>query len=180
MERLVMRNFGPINELDIEVKNFQVFIGPQSIMQHLSAVNAKINLSSPSVGQYLAADLLRDDSLDFIRDKYLIPHYKERANFAWKLLHSTLPDNIQWRVHSYNGSYFFWLWCEGIKISSGELYERLKARGVIIVSGEYFFAGQDVTKWDHSAKCIRINFARPDHELEAGFTILAQELQKAV
>jgi predicted ATP-dependent endonuclease of OLD family len=30
MERLVMRNFGPINELDIEVKNFQVFIGPQT------------------------------------------------------------------------------------------------------------------------------------------------------
>lgn len=169
-----------LSKIGLPTARVGFFIGPQSIMQHLSAVNAKINLSSPSVGQYLAADLLRDDSLDFIRDKYLIPHYKERANFAWKLLHSTLPDNIQWRVHSYNGSYFFWLWCEGIKISSGELYERLKARGVIIVSGEYFFAGQDVTKWDHSAKCIRINFARPDHELEAGFTILAQELQKAV
>lgn len=30
MERLIMRNFGPIKKLDIEVKDFQIFIGPQT------------------------------------------------------------------------------------------------------------------------------------------------------
>lgn len=168
-----------LSKIGLPTARVGFFIGPESIMQALSAVNAKINLSSPSVGQYLAADLLKDDSLDLIRDKYLIPHYRERANFAWRLLHNTLPDAVKWRVHSYNGSYFFWLWCEDMKISSSQLYEKLKARGVIVVSGEYFFAGQNAARWDHATKCIRINFARPNHELEAGFIILAEEIQKA-
>jgi len=33
---------------------------------------------------------------------------------------------------------FLWLWFPDLPISSLELYKRLKARGVLVVSGHYF------------------------------------------
>jgi valine--pyruvate aminotransferase len=48
-----------------------------------------------------------------------------------------------------------------------------------VVPGEQFFLGQDVAGWQHAHECLRINFARPDHELEAGIPILAEVIAKA-
>jgi valine--pyruvate aminotransferase len=168
-----------LSKIGLPTARVGFFIGPETLMKYIQSINAKINLSSPSVGQYLVADLFKTNQLDSIRDDIIVPFYKKRAGFAWDLLHSALPDEISWRVHSYNGSYFFWLWVDGIKITSKQLYDRLKKRGVIVVPGEYFFAGQDVDSWRHAHQCLRINFARPENELEEGFSVLAEELVKA-
>ncbi|MBP6880608.1 valine--pyruvate transaminase [Candidatus Saccharibacteria bacterium] len=168
-----------LSKIGLPTARVGFFIGPESLMNSIQRINAKINLSSPSVGQYLIADLLETNQLDLIRDEIIAPFYRQRADFAWNLLHKILPGEISWRVHSYNGSYFFWLWVDGIKITSIQLYERLKTRGVIVVPGEYFFAGQDVDSWRHAHQCLRINFARPEKELEVGFSVLAEELVKA-
>jgi valine--pyruvate aminotransferase len=167
-----------LSKIGLPTARVGFFVGPAVLMKLVQSINAKINLSSPSVGQYLVGDLLRNDKLDSIRDDMIVPFYKKRADYAWRLLNETLPDEISWRAHSYDGSYFFWLWIEDMKITSKQLYDRLKRRGVIVVPGEYFFAGQDVDDWSHSRECLRINFARPEPELEIGFPILAEELIK--
>jgi valine--pyruvate aminotransferase len=89
------------------------------------------------------------------------------------------PADLPWRLHSYEGSYFFWLWCEGAKKTSKELYAYLKEQKVIVVPGEYFFPGQDSAGWPHANECLRLNFARPDSELESGIPIIAQAIQDA-
>lgn len=89
---------------------------------------------------------------------------------------SQFPDDLPWRLHVYEGSYFFWLWCEGAKKTSMQMYEYLRDRGVVVVPGEYFFPGQDTTKWAHSHECLRLNFSRPDSELEVGIPILTEML----
>ena len=46
----------------------------------------------------------------------------------------------------------------GMPISC-ELYERLKARGGVVVPGHYFFPGLD-EPWQHRYECIRMSYAR--------------------
>jgi len=43
---------------------------------------------------------------------------------------------LPYHVHKPEGAFFLWLWFEGLPVSSQELYERLKKRGVAIIADE--------------------------------------------
>jgi len=72
-----------------------------------------------------------------------------------------------------------WLWFPTLTISSKELYQRLKKRGVIIVPGHYFFPGLD-DGWQHQQQCIRVNIGGDINELRRGLTLIADEITKAI
>lgn len=146
-------------------------------MQALSSANAIVSLASPSYGQYITERLFSSGEITDLAKKHIQPFYADRATAARSILHQVLPPDLPWRLHTYEGSYFFWLWCEDAKKTSKQLYEYLKKRGVIVVPGEYFFPGQSVDNWDHARQCIRINFARPNNELTQGADILAEALR---
>ncbi|SVD71253.1 uncharacterized protein METZ01_LOCUS424107, partial [marine metagenome] len=76
------------------------------------------------------------------------------------------------------GALFLWLWFEDLPITSQELYERLKARGVLVVSGHYFFPGLD-EPWRHKDECIRVTYAQDDKVVQKGLSIIADEVRKA-
>ena len=61
-------------------------------------------------------------------------------------------------------------------ITSAELYERLKKRGVLVVPGEYFFFGLD-EDWDHRHQCIRMTFSMSSDTVRAGIQTLADEIR---
>jgi valine--pyruvate aminotransferase len=63
-------------------------------------------------------------------------------------------------------------------ISTQQLYERLKARGVIVVPGEYFFPGLKAP-WPHTRQCLRISYAQDDAIVEQGMALLAEEVARA-
>ena len=65
-----------------------------------------------------------------------------------------------------------------MKITSRELYERLKARKVLIVPGEYFFFGLR-EDWAHAHECIRMNFAQPEATVREGLRLIAEEVARA-
>ena len=85
---------------------------------------------------------------------------------------------FQYRVHKSEGAFFFWLWLEDLPISSRELYERLKNRGCLVVSGHYFFYGLGDTDWKHRDECLRISFTAPESVLRRGLEILADEVKQ--
>ena len=90
-----------------------------------------------------------------------------------------MDSQIPWHMHKPEGTMFAWLWFKDLPISSQTLYERLKARNVIVVSGHHFFMGiQD--DWRHRHECIRINYAAQSPErIEQGLKIIAEEVRKA-
>jgi len=145
-----------------------IFVGPEELMESLSSLNAIVALSSPNFGQYLATDLLQSGEIDRLSQDYIQPYYEERRLKAKACIEEYFDPALPWRFHTYQGSYFFWLWLEGTKIPAKELYSRLKDKGVLVVPGDYFFIGQDAPAWPHARECLRLNFARPDDELEAG------------
>ena len=71
---------------------------------------------------------------------------------------------------------FLWLWFEDLGITTSELYQRLKKKGVLVVPGKYFFPGQ-VDASDHAESCVRMNYVQSEQELVKGIEILARELK---
>lgn len=168
-----------LSKIGLPSSRVGIFVGPADLMQALSSANAIMNLASPGIGQYLAQPLIASDEIDGISQEHIRPYYSERAKKARALIDNHFPKSLPWRLHKHEGAYFFWLWCEGANLSSWELYNRLKTKGVLVVPGEYFFPGQVVKAWPHAKECLRINFARPDSELKKGIPILAEAIKAA-
>ncbi len=105
------------------------------------------------------------------------PFYKEKSLRAVELLQDAI-DDPRFRIHKPEGAIFLWLWFDELPITTMELYDRLKARGVLIVPGEYFFIGQE-DEWDHAHQCLRMNYVQDDEAMQKGIAIIAEEVKKA-
>ena len=131
-----------------------------------------------NVGPALASGLCRDKSLLKISRQYIKPFYQAKAELALGLFRRYLGD-LSWRIHKPEGAIFLWLWFEGLPIDSEQLYQRLKARGVLVVSGHHFFPGLDDPEWRHSRECIRVTYSQDAETIERGIAIIADEVKKA-
>jgi len=165
-----------LSKIGLPSSRVGIFVGPSDLMQALASANAIVSLASPSFGQYVAAPLIENDKILQLSAQHIKPYYLKRAKKARALMERQFQADLPWRLHVYEGSYFFWLWLPGSKRTSKELYEYLKERGVLVVPGEYFFPGQTADEWPHVSETLRINFARPDRELERGIPILAEAI----
>ncbi|MBU5885691.1 valine--pyruvate transaminase, partial [Vibrio cholerae O1] len=59
-----------------------------------------------------------------------------------------------------------------------ELYQRLKASGVLIVPGEYYFIGQP-QEWPHAHECLRMIYVKNEQGMVQFFAIIAEYVHKA-
>jgi valine--pyruvate aminotransferase len=155
-----------------------IFIAAPEIAAAIAKANVVLSLASPTFGQTLVTSSLADGTLMKAATNYIQPYYRQAAEYAHTRLAAELAGT-PYGLHEYEGTYFFWLWLPKLPLTSRQLYGRLKERGVIVVPGEYFFPGLDDQLWSHRQECIRINFARPEVEIDRGFRILAEEIKRA-
>ncbi|HJS74937.1 MAG TPA: valine--pyruvate transaminase [Vicinamibacteria bacterium] len=153
-----------------------IVVAREEIVKAIASLNAVVSLAPSSFGAYLALDLVRSGEILELSRNVIRPFYERKSQqaLAWVREHLSAID---YRVHKPEGTFFFWLWFPGLSISSGELYERLKARGVLIVPGHYFFPGLDEV-WRHRQECLRLNYSQDDAVVERGIAILGDELRK--
>ena len=155
-----------------------IVIANEEIIAALAAVNAIFCLAPGSLGPALATDLVESgDVLALARD-VIRPHYAERAERVVDLLREGL-EGCDIRIHRPEGAFFLWLWMPGLPITNAALYERLKARGVIVVSGHHFFPGLEDDDWPHKHECIRISYADDWSRIERGLAIIIEEVRHA-
>ncbi len=152
-----------------------IVVGPGEVIRALEAMNAVVSLASSSTGPALVHELIRSGQLVDVAREVIRPYYAERMRESLTTLLSAL-DGLPCRVHKPEGAFFFWLWCEGLPIDSQALYERLKARGVVVVPGHHFSPGL-AEPWSHRHECVRINYSGPAGEVETGLQIIASELR---
>src|SRR5690606_37049562 len=107
----------------------------------------------------------------------IAPFYREKALRARAALERELAG-VPFRIHEPEGAFFLWLWLPELPITSAELYRRLKAAGVLVLSGHYFFPGLDES-WPHRDQCIRLSYAQDDEVVAHGVRILAREVRAA-
>ncbi|HCH4312089.1 TPA: valine--pyruvate transaminase [Vibrio parahaemolyticus] len=154
-----------------------IVIASEEITQALTNMNGIISLAPGSVGPALANHIIAKGDLLKLSSEVIKPFYKQKSQRAVELLQQAITDK-RFRIHKPEGAIFLWLWFDELPITTMELYQRLKARGVLIVPGEYFFIGQK-DEWDHAHQCLRMNYVQDDEVMQKGIAIIAEEVEKA-
>ena len=155
-----------------------IVIANEEVIAALGAVNAIFCLAPGSLGPALATDLVESGEVLALARDVIRPHYAERAERSADLLREGL-EGCGVRLHRPEGAFFLWLWMPGLPITNAELYERLKARGVVVVSGHHFFPGLEDDDWPHKHECIRITYADDWSRVERGLRIIVEEVRRA-
>ncbi|MDA0135488.1 valine--pyruvate transaminase [Vibrio harveyi] len=154
-----------------------IVIASEEITQALTNMNGIISLAPGSVGPALANHIIGKGDLLKLSSEVIKPFYKQKSQRAVELLQEAITDE-RFRIHKPEGAIFLWLWFDELPITTMELYQRLKARGVLIVPGEYFFIGQK-DEWNHAHQCLRMNYVQDDEMMQKGIAIIAEEVEKA-
>ena len=156
-----------------------IVIAPPEIASAVAAMTAITGLANGNVGQQLVLPLIEDGRILRLGPDILRPFYEQKSQVAAALAAEAFGAcNVNWAMHASEGAFFHWLWLRDMNIPTRELYERLKARKVLIVPGEYFFFGLD-DDWPHSRECLRLNFSQPEQTVREGLQIIAEEAAKA-
>ena len=154
-----------------------IIVANPEIIQAFSRANTVINLASGNIGPALTRDLFSCGEIVELSQQYVQPFYHQRSQQVMALFKQQMHD-IPCRIHLSEGAIFLWLWFEGLPINSEELYQRLKQRGVLVVSGHHFFAGID-HQWPHQHQCIRVSYVQNLCDIEQGVKIIAEEAMLA-
>ena len=101
------------------------------------------------------------------------PFYKRKRDAALEAVAEFFPNDLPYALHESEGALFLWLWLEGAKKTSREIYNDLCNDGVLVVPGEYFFFGDLEEDWRHRHECLRISFAMEDANVRAGLQKIA-------
>lgn len=156
-----------------------IVIGPPEIIRSLESLSAIIGLSNPSTGQQILLPLVESGELLRLSREVVMPFYQEKRNLALHAAFDAFGDDFEWFIHRSEGAIFLWLWFPNLAITTKELYQRLKQRGVLVIPGEYFFFGLDGPHWPHRDQCIRVSYAMDEPVVRDGLRIIAEEVRLA-
>jgi valine--pyruvate aminotransferase len=155
-----------------------IVIGPPDIIRAVSSMSAIVGLSNPSIGQQIMLPLVESGEILRLSRDVVRPFYQEKRGLALQAAADAFGDDIDWAVHRSEGALFLWLRFPGLPITSRELYQRLKRRGVLVIPGEYFFFGLDDTPWSHRQECIRVSYAMDEAVVRDGLRAIAAEVRQ--
>lgn len=153
-----------------------VVVADEAIVDLLTRAGAVENLAAGNTGALLLERLLVSGDIDNIT-RLIAAFYAHKREQMLALLDEALVST-PYKIHQPDGAFFIWLWLPNLPISSQALYERLKARGVLVMAGEAFFFGLDDT-WSHGRECIRLNLCQDKAVMVAAVAIIADEVKKA-
>ena len=138
-----------------------ILVGPAEIVEAVTAMVAIGGLANGNIGQQMVLPLVESGEILEIGARLLRPFYEERRAGAISAVREYF-EGVEWALHENEGAFFLWLWLRGLKVTTTELYGRLKEKGVLVVPGEYFFFGlqEGGGEWGHGHECLRISYAQ--------------------
>jgi len=154
-----------------------IIVANEETIQAYSNASVVANLACSNLGPSMAIEWFKSGEILEMSKQNIAPFYGNRAELAVGLFKNNLGD-LPYFIHKPEGAIFLWLWFDGLPISSQELYERVKARGVLIIPGQDFFPGIE-SGWRHTQECIRVSYAQEETVLEQGIAIIAEEVRRA-
>jgi len=167
-----------LSKLGLPATRTGIVVANREIIERLSIMNASLVLSTSSIGQIITEPLFANGEISDICKQVIEPFYLARSRQTREWIAQYFDDALDYHVHTCEGAFFFWLWFRDLPISDRELYERLKARKVLVVPGSYFFEGLQES-WRHSQECIRITYCAKPESVRRGIEILAEEVRRA-
>lgn len=153
-----------------------IVIADPAIIQAFAKANTILSLATGNFGPAVARHLLRDGKILRLSREVVAPFYRTRMEMAVARFKSALGD-LPCLIHKPEGAIFLWLWFKDLPISSELLYQRLKTRGVLVVSGHHFFPGL-AEDWPHRHECIRVTYCQEPETVARGAAIIADEVRR--
>ncbi len=154
-----------------------IVIADPKVIAAITGMNAIFNLATSGFGPQLTLEMVKTGNIISLSKNLITPYYQQKAEQAIAWL-SELLQGVDFHLHKAEGALFLWLWLRELPIKSEVLYERIKNRGALVVSGHYFFPGlQD--EWQHQHECIRITYSQDDETVRKGLEIIAKEIKRA-
>jgi len=150
-----------------------IVIANHETIQAISRMSGIMMLAPSSVGPKLLTKMAKDNELIALANNVIKPYYQNKADIAVKLFNEIFGGSSA-KLHKLEGAFFMWVWFPDLKITSEELYQKLKSKGVYIIPGHNFFIGMD-DSWPHQHQCIRINYAKDETTLRKGLVVIFQE-----
>ena len=147
------------------------------MIEAITAFNATAALAPAATGSVIVEPLLASGELDALCREVIRPYYEQCSHRAVGWLREACAG-LPLRIHRPEGAFFLWLWFPGLPITSRELYARLKARGVLVLSGHHFFPGL-AEPWPHRDECLRVNCSQEPDRVQAGIRLIAEEVRCA-
>lgn len=169
-----------LSKLGLPAARTGIVVANEQVIKALSSANAIMNLATGSFGPLLASDLVSSGEILKLSNEVVRPYYLDKARRAEERLKGLLHD-LPVALHKVEGAMFLWLWMRGCPVNSQKMYERLKARGVLVVPGHHFFPGIDdaAEPWPHKHECLRITYSQDDEKVDRGLQIIAQVVREA-
>ena len=153
-----------------------IVIAREEIASAVSSMSAIVGLANGNIGQAIMKPLMQSGDVLKLSNEVVRPYYIQKSQQARAWVDEYFDSSLPYRVHLSEGALFLWLWFEDLPITTRELYNRLKKRGVLIVSGHYFFFGVKDEPWKHRDECIRMTFTMDEGQVREGIQIIAEEV----
>jgi valine--pyruvate aminotransferase len=166
-----------LSKLGLPALRTGIVIANEEVITMVTRMNAVMSLAPGGMGAAIVADLVRTGEIINLSRNVITPFYQQKARITLEQVYREL-DGTDFHVHKPEGAFFLWLWFPDLPITTGKLYERLKAKGVLIVPGHYFFPGLK-EDWRHKNECIRVNYSQDEETVAAGIKIIADEVRRA-
>lgn len=154
-----------------------IVVADEAVVDAISSMNAVLSLAVPSVGAVLLNGMIADGRILELSETVIRPYYRRKVEQALNWVHEYL-EGLDYYVHKPEGALFLWLWFPGLAISSEELYRRLKARNVLVLSGHNFFPGLADVDWQHRQECLRLTYSQDGESVRKGIVTLAEEVRR--
>ncbi|MEO0443299.1 MAG: valine--pyruvate transaminase [Pseudomonadota bacterium] len=152
-----------------------IVIAHPDIIKRFSRATASLSLSPGNLGPTLCKSLLAAGDLTDLCQRVIQPFYQRKMQ---QTLHYLIEkfNGTPVKIHKPEGAFFLWLWFQDLPIDSQHLYERLKQKGVLVLSGHHFFQALADKEWAHQYQCLRLSYCQPWQKVKQGIDILAEEV----
>ncbi|MDR6352382.1 valine--pyruvate transaminase [Pantoea sp. SORGH_AS_0659] len=154
-----------------------IIVADESTITAIGNMNGIISLAPGSIGPAIANEMIVRGDLLRLSQEVIKPFYQAKVSETIAILRRYLPED-RCLIHKPEGAIFLWLWFRDLPISTETLYQRLKARVVLMVPGHFFFPGLE-HEWPHTHQCMRMNYVPDAEKIERAVQILAEELEAA-
>lgn len=162
-----------LSKLGLPAVRTGIVIANEEFIGQFTRVNTICNLATSSTGPTLISGIFNNDEITSLTET-VRHYYRTKVDFVTQEFKQALAG-IPYRIHVPEGAIFIWLWLQNLPITSNELYQKLKSKGVLVIPGEEFFIGLD--EWQHKKECIRISYAQSPEKITAGIKIIQEELK---
>lgn len=152
-----------------------VVIANPDVISAFFQANTILNLACGNFGPALMKHLVKEREILKLSRDVVAPFYQARMEKAVLIFKQHL-SGIPCYIHKPEGAIFLWIWFKDLPITSDELYQRLKVKGVLVISGHHFFSGL-AEDWPHSRECLRVTYCQDVEVVERGAAIIADEVR---